>query len=169
MTRKTLAISMEAYSALVRVKGKNESFSDVILRLVGKRAKGNLLEYIRSIAPNHELADSIEKVLKKRNSIHLRSARVNAARKREMIKAAKSTDRLRESSKTPGWSGALEIRKWRDNSAKVSEWKTTVTRTGQIRIPVELRKKYGIRKGTMIEVLEDQAGLMLKPIPRMED
>lgn len=56
----------------------------------------------------------------------------------------------------------------RDNSAKVSKWKTTVPRRGQIRIPVELRKKYGIRRGTTMEVLEDPAGLMLKPIPRKE-
>jgi len=36
------------------------------------------------------------------------------ARRKQMREAAESTDRLRESSKTPGWSGAREIRKWRD-------------------------------------------------------
>jgi len=153
----------------IGAKGTNKFPTKVIRRPKGKKAKGNLLEYLRSITPNNQLADSIEKVLKKRNSIHLRTARVNAARKREMIKATKSTERLREASKAPGWSGVREIRKWQDNSATVSRWKTTVTRRGQIRIPVELRKKYGIRKGTMMEVLEEPVGLMLNPFPRMKD
>ena len=46
---------------------------------------------------------------------------------------------------------------------------TTVTRKGQITIPVELRKKYGIRVGMKVEVLDAPTGLMLRPIPRMED
>jgi len=162
-------MSEQAYNALARGKGKNEPLTEAILPLTGKRTKASLLGYIRSIGPNNQLADSIEKVLKKRNSIHLRTARLNAVRKRQMTNAARSTDRLRQSSKTPGWSGAREIRKWRDNSAKVSEWKATVTRKGQIRIPDELRKKYGMREGTMVEILESQGGLMLRPIPRMED
>jgi AbrB family looped-hinge helix DNA binding protein len=168
MTRKAPTLSEKAYNALDRAKGKNKSPIKVIRRPTGKRAKVDLLEYVRSTSPNNQLADSIEKVLKKRNRIHLRTARVNVVRKREMIKAAESIDRLRESSTTSGWTGAREIRKWRDNIAKVSRWKTTVTSKGQIRIPVELRKKYGIRKGTMIEVLDHPAGLMLRPIPGME-
>src|SRR6266540_3215834 len=152
MTRKTLTISEQAYNTLARVKGKNESFTEVILRLTGKRVKrtkGDLLEYIRSIAPNNQLADSIEKVLEKRNRIHLRTARVNAVRKKQMTDAARSTDRLRQSSKTPGWSGAQEIRKRRDNTMEMLKFKTTVTPKGQIKIPEELRQKYAIRKGTM--------------------
>ncbi len=35
-------------------------------------------------------------------------------RQEEMAKASQAIDRLRASSKTPGWSGAKEIRKWRD-------------------------------------------------------
>jgi hypothetical protein len=35
---------------------------------------------------------------------------------KEMATAAEAIDRLRTSSKTPGWSGAKEIRKWRDAS-----------------------------------------------------
>ncbi len=46
---------------------------------------------------------------------------------------------------------------------------TTVTRKGQVTIPAELRKKYGIRVGMKVEVLDAPAGLMLRPIPRMED
>ena len=124
MTRKTLTISEQAYNTLARVKGKNESFTEVILRLTGKRGKrtkGTLLEYIRSIAPNNQLADSIEKVLEKRNRIHLRTARVTMVRRRQMTKASKSMDDLRRSSKEKGWSGAREIRRWRDDNAKLRD------------------------------------------------
>ena len=51
----------------------------------------------------------------------------------------------------------------------VSELETTVTRKGQVTIPAELRKKYGIREGMKIEVLDAPTGLILRPIPRMED
>jgi AbrB family looped-hinge helix DNA binding protein len=46
---------------------------------------------------------------------------------------------------------------------------TTVTRKGQVTIPASLRKKYGIKEGMKIEVLDAQPGLVLRPIPRMED
>jgi AbrB family looped-hinge helix DNA binding protein len=46
---------------------------------------------------------------------------------------------------------------------------TTVTRKGQVTIPAPLRKKYGIREGMKMEVLDAQAGFVLRPIPRMED
>jgi predicted CopG family antitoxin len=75
MAHKTLTISEEAYDALARVKGKDESFTKVILRLTGKKTKGNLLEYIRSISPDYELADRLEKVLAERQSIRLGSSR----------------------------------------------------------------------------------------------
>jgi hypothetical protein len=39
-------------------------------------------------------------------------------RRKQMREAAEFTDRLRESSKTPGWSGAAEIRKWRDRDQR---------------------------------------------------
>ncbi len=35
-------------------------------------------------------------------------------RRKKMREAAVAMDKLRESTKTPGWSGAGEIRKWRD-------------------------------------------------------
>lgn len=73
MAHKTLTISEEAYNALARVKGKDESFTKVILRLTGKKTKGNLLEYIKSIGPNNELADRLEKVLEERGRIRLRT------------------------------------------------------------------------------------------------
>jgi predicted CopG family antitoxin len=69
MAHKTLTISEEAYDALARLKSKDESFTEVILRLAQRKSKGNLLDYVRSFAPDNELADRIEEVVKKRGSI----------------------------------------------------------------------------------------------------
>ncbi len=46
---------------------------------------------------------------------------------------------------------------------------TTVTRKGQVTIPAPLRKKYGIKEGMRMEVMDAQPGLVLRLIPRMED
>lgn len=48
--------------------------SKVNLRATGRRTKGSLLEYIRSIAPDEELAARLEKVLEKRSLIQLRTS-----------------------------------------------------------------------------------------------
>ena len=40
---------------------------------------------------------------------------------------------------------------------------------GQIRITMELMKEYGIREGTKIQILEVPAGLILRPIHRIEN
>lgn len=74
MAHKTLTISGEAYDALARAKGKDESFTKVILRLAKRRSSGDLLEYIRFVGPNEELALAIENVLEKRKLIRLRTA-----------------------------------------------------------------------------------------------
>ncbi len=73
MAHKTLTISEEAYNALSQVKSKDESFTKVILRLTRKKAKGNLLDYVRSFSPDEELASAVEKVLEKRGKIRLRT------------------------------------------------------------------------------------------------
>jgi len=73
MTRKTLTISEEAYKALARTKGKDESFTKVILRLAKRGSSGDLLDYVRSMPPNEELASAIEKVLERRGKIRLRT------------------------------------------------------------------------------------------------
>jgi hypothetical protein len=39
-----------------------------------------------------------------------------AKSQKEMAAAAEGIDKLRTSSKTPGWSGTKQIRKWRDAS-----------------------------------------------------
>lgn len=41
---KTISLSDDAYNLLKRIKRKNESFSDVIKRIIG--SKGNLMEII---------------------------------------------------------------------------------------------------------------------------
>ncbi len=46
---------------------------------------------------------------------------------------------------------------------------TTVTRKGQVTIPAELRRKYGIHEGMKVEVVDAASGLLLKPVPRMKD
>jgi len=51
-------------------------------------------------------------------SVVARQAFEEAVRRREMLEAAEDIDRLREETKTPGWSGAREIRKWRDADRK---------------------------------------------------
>jgi predicted CopG family antitoxin len=69
MDHKTLTVSEEAYNALSLVKGKDESFTKVILRLAKRRSRGDLLDYVRSMPPNEELASAIERVLEKRKLI----------------------------------------------------------------------------------------------------
>ncbi len=66
MAHKTLTISEQAYNALVRLKSKDESFTKLILRLAHQKNKGSFLDYVKSISPDPGLADSIERVLKKR-------------------------------------------------------------------------------------------------------
>lgn len=46
---------------------------------------------------------------------------------------------------------------------------TTVTRKGQVTIPVDFRRKYGIAEGTKIEVTDSPQGLLLRPVPEMSD
>ncbi|MBS7649432.1 MAG: AbrB/MazE/SpoVT family DNA-binding domain-containing protein [Candidatus Bathyarchaeia archaeon] len=44
-----------------------------------------------------------------------------------------------------------------------------VTRKGQVTVPVELRKKYGIIEGTKMIVEDSPEGIIFKVIPRIED
>ena len=46
---------------------------------------------------------------------------------------------------------------------------TTVTRKGQVTIPADLRRKYRIREGTKVDITDGEHGLVLKPIPHMND
>ena len=44
-----------------------------------------------------------------------------------------------------------------------------VTRKGQVTVPVELRKKYGIMEGMKMVVEDSPSGIVFKVIPRIED
>lgn len=44
-----------------------------------------------------------------------------------------------------------------------------VTRKGQVTIPLEYRRKYGIKRGTRILVEDVGGGLLLRPIPSLEE
>jgi len=43
---------------------------------------------------------------------------------------------------------------------------TRATVKGQVLIPVALRRKYGIKKGTRISITEDKGRIVLEPITR---
>jgi hypothetical protein len=64
--------------------------------------------------------EELKREMKKRKRTNwswvARKAFEEAIRQEEMTIAAEGIDRLRTSSKTRGWSGAKEIRKWRDAS-----------------------------------------------------
>jgi hypothetical protein len=64
--------------------------------------------------------EELKREMKKRTRTNwswvARKAFEEAIRQEEMTMAAEGIDRLRTSSRTPGWSGAKEIRKWRDAS-----------------------------------------------------
>src|SRR4030067_2415134 len=62
MSTKTITITLEAYKRLRSKKASNESFTDIILKLTRKK---DTLAYIRSMKPSIELADNIEKAMRK--------------------------------------------------------------------------------------------------------
>jgi hypothetical protein len=64
--------------------------------------------------------EDLKREMRKRKRINwswvARKAFEEAIRQEEMTMAAESIDKIRATGKTPGWSGAKEIRKWRDAS-----------------------------------------------------
>ena len=44
-----------------------------------------------------------------------------------------------------------------------------VTRKGQVTVPIELRRKYGIKEGMKMIVEDSDSGIVLKVVPRIED
>jgi len=46
---------------------------------------------------------------------------------------------------------------------QVQTQEVVVTRKGQTTIPAQLRKKYNIQKGTRLQVIETDEGILLKP------
>jgi len=51
----------------------------------------------------------------------------------------------------------------------VSDLEVSVTRKGQVTIPVKYRRKYGIKEGAKMVAEDTSYGIVFKPIPRLED
>ena len=45
----------------------------------------------------------------------------------------------------------------------------TVTERGMTTIPARLKRKYGIKPGMKLEVVEEEKGILFVPIPKLED
>lgn len=73
MATKTISITEEAYGRLLSEKERDESFTNIILKLTGKK---NLLRYIRSLKPDEDLANSIEEGMTETRKHKLRDARL---------------------------------------------------------------------------------------------
>jgi predicted CopG family antitoxin len=73
MAHKTITISEEAYNLLKENKRENESFTEVIKRiLTHKKKKEDLIEWLSSKKDLLDLADSVESVFDERRNINLR-------------------------------------------------------------------------------------------------
>jgi predicted CopG family antitoxin len=72
MAHKTITISVEAYNALKQAKEDYESFTDIILKLTRKREKPHLMDVLRSLGPQPELADNIENAMKSMRKARMR-------------------------------------------------------------------------------------------------
>lgn len=44
-----------------------------------------------------------------------------------------------------------------------------VTRKGQVTVPIELRRKHGIKQGVIVTFEDSPSGILLKVIPRFQD
>ena len=44
-----------------------------------------------------------------------------------------------------------------------------VTRKGQVTVPIELRRKYGIKEGMKMLIEDSGSSIVLKVVPRIED
>jgi AbrB family looped-hinge helix DNA binding protein len=45
----------------------------------------------------------------------------------------------------------------------------TVTEKGTVTIPAEIRKKYGLKKGSVVEFIETDEGILLIPVVPLEE
>jgi predicted CopG family antitoxin len=69
---KTITISVEAYDALKRAKEDYESFTDIILKLTRRREKPHLMDVLRTLGPQPELADNIEAAMRSMRKSRMR-------------------------------------------------------------------------------------------------
>jgi len=68
MAVKTITIDLEAYEALARIKGRDESFSRVIKRLTGgeKKTARMLLENLSKVSLSADTLDHLEGIVRDR-------------------------------------------------------------------------------------------------------
>nr|MDO8099444.1 AbrB/MazE/SpoVT family DNA-binding domain-containing protein [Candidatus Njordarchaeota archaeon] len=45
----------------------------------------------------------------------------------------------------------------------------SVTRKGQVTIPIELRKKFGIEEGSKVEIVEEKGSIAIRKLPSIFD
>ena len=66
MGHRTITISDEAYRELAKLKKERESFTDVVLRLASGQGNAKpVLDYLKGLSSTEDLADSIEKAMKR--------------------------------------------------------------------------------------------------------
>lgn len=49
------------------------------------------------------------------------------------------------------------------------KYTSTVTEKGMITLPADIRRKYSIKKGSKVKLMEDEKGILVVPVPRLED
>jgi len=75
MAHKTITISEEVYESLAKHKSPNESFTKAILRLTSGRGRARtLLEFLEGMSPSEDLANQVEKAMKRMRTTKLRRA-----------------------------------------------------------------------------------------------
>ncbi len=72
---RVITISDEAYAALLSLKGRKESFTDVVLKLVKKERKKPLSYFAgKWVGDPKELTAIFESIIEERRSVKLREA-----------------------------------------------------------------------------------------------
>jgi AbrB family looped-hinge helix DNA binding protein len=52
---------------------------------------------------------------------------------------------------------------------KPVKYTSTVTEKGMITLPVDIRRKYSIKRGSKVKLMEVEKGILIVPIPKLED
>ena len=76
MTQKTISLNEKSYKLLKKLKKKNESYSDLIIRLCGTQNPSQndpLLEYAGIFSEDKEFWEEIEKIIKDHRESNLTS------------------------------------------------------------------------------------------------
>ena len=49
------------------------------------------------------------------------------------------------------------------------KYTSTVTEKGMITLPADMRRKYSIKRGSKVKLMEEGKGILVVPIPKFED